>query len=342
MSTSPTNDWMQTGGFTQEQDCRAGSSYYTVRCAWNKDSFAFAWARPGSAQAVFRANVGVAGLYEVFEWHGTLAEGSVASRVPYLITSAEGTKTVTVNQTANAGRWNSLGAYRFDRGRSGQVVISAQGADGTVLADAIKLVWLGESGGPTFADVPLDHWAYPYIEALYEGRFVAGCALSPLRYCPGSELKRSEAAVFVDRGTHGADFTPPVPVASSFADVALSHWAVEWIETLWDDSLTAGCRTQPLRYCPEGVHTRAEATVFFERILRGKDYVPPEPSSVYYTDVALGTWYAKWVAAAYSDQLTPACEDAANRGDRLFRPDEPISRAEAACMMAQAKGLAAP
>jgi len=175
-----------------------------------------------------------------------------------------------------------------------------------------------------------------------EGSAIASVVSRTRTPSASTRITSSEAAVFVDRGTHGADFTPPVPVASSFADVALSHWAVEWIETLWDDSLTAGCRTQPLRYCPEGVHTRAEATVFFERILRGKDYVPPEPSSVYYTDVALGTWYAKWVAAADQDGLTRECEDPANRADRRFRPEEPISRAEAACMLARAKAEEAP
>jgi len=342
MSTSPTNDWMQTGGFTQEQDCRAGSSYYTVRCAWNKDSFAFAWARPGSAQAVFRANVGVAGLYEVFEWHGTLAEGAVASQAPYLITSAEGTKTVTVDQTANAGRWNSLGAYRFDRGRTGQVVISAQGADGTVLADAIKFVYRGEADGSIFADVPSSHWARGAIEALYNAGFVAGCQASPLLYCPERGLTRAEMAVFVVRGVHGASYQPPQPTEQVFADVPLEQWFADWTDRLWRDRYTAGCGTAPLTFCPNAQHTRAESTVYFSRMLQGPDYVPAEPSLTVYDDVALGTWHAKWVNAAYQAQLLQECEPPPDRGDRLFHPMRNLTRAEAACIMAKAKGLAAP
>jgi len=74
-------------------------------------------------------------------------------------------------------------------------------------------------------------------------------------------------------------------------------------------------------------------------MLRGKDYVPPQPSSLFYSDVALDAWYAKWVAAAYEAGLTRDCEDPANRSDDRFRPEEAITRAEAACMMVKAKGL---
>jgi hypothetical protein len=58
-----------------------------------------------------------------------------------------------------------------------------------------------------------------------------------------------------------------------------------------------------------------------------------------YTDVALGTWYAKWVAAAKEGGLTEPCEAPAERGDDRFRPEETLTRAEAACMMVKAKGL---
>jgi len=194
--------------------------------------------------------------------------------------------------------------------------------------------------GSTFSDVPPGHWAYNDIERLYRDGFVAGCQATPVRkYCPADPLTRAQAAVFVVRGVRGAGFTPPQPRQSAFADVPQTHWGVEWIEQLWQDGFTAGCATGPLRFCSEAPHTRAEATVFFVRMLRGKDYLPVEPSSLAYTDVALGTWYRKWVGAAYADGLTADCEDLPNRGDDRFRPEEPITRAEAACMMAKAKAL---
>jgi len=50
----------------------------------------------------------------------------------------------------------------------------------------------------------------------------------------------------------------------------------------------------------------------------------------------------KWVAAAHRDGLVQECEDLQNRGDRLFRPLEGLTRAEAACMLVKAKGLVIP
>jgi len=190
---------------------------------------------------------------------------------------------------------------------------------------------------PTFVDVPASHWAYADIEKLYQAGYVVGCQATPERkYCPEGTLSRAEAAVFVVRG---AGFTPPQPTQSAFADVPLGHWGVEWIEQLWQDGFSAGCASDPLRFCPDVPHTRAEATVFFVRMLRGKDYVPGEPASLPYTDVARGAWYFKWVAAAYEAGLVQDCEAPEQRGDDRFRPEAPITRAEGGCMMVRAKGL---
>src|SRR3990170_803222 len=197
-----------------------------------------------------------------------------------------------------------------------------------------------EYSASTFADVPSDHWAYADIEKLFQGGFIAGCQDTPQRkYCPEASLTRAEAAVFVERGLHGGGFLPPTPASTPFADVPLAEWFAKWVRALWDDGFTAGCGTAPPIFCPLSVHGRAEATVFFLRMLRGKDYVPPEPGSLPYADVEPGTWYAKWVAAARAAGLTAECEDLANRADNRFRPERAITRAEAGCMMVRAKGL---
>jgi len=198
---------------------------------------------------------------------------------------------------------------------------------------------VGAETGPSFADVPATHWAYAPIEALYKGGFIAGCQATPRMYCPENGMTRAEAGVFVERGLHGGGFLPPEPSGSTFSDVPIGEWFAKWTEALWGDGYTAGCGTQPLVFCPLRVHTRAEAVVFFERMLRGKDFVPAQPASLFYSDVALGAWYAKWVAAADADGLTRECEDPSNRADARFRPEERLTRAEAACMMAKAKRL---
>jgi hypothetical protein len=194
----------------------------------------------------------------------------------------------------------------------------------------------------SFQDVPVSHWAFAYIEALYRGGYVAGCSEEPLLYCPQDSMTRAESAVFVERGLWGGGYKPAEPGSSSFADVALDTWYVKWVEALYRDGFTAGCQVDPLRYCPLRVHTRAEAAVFFERMLHGADYEPPEPGAAHYEDVPVGggaPWYSRWVYAAYADGLVQACEDDANRGDARYRPLDELSRAEAACMMALAKGI---
>jgi hypothetical protein len=200
---------------------------------------------------------------------------------------------------------------------------------------------------PFFVDVPEGYWAYAYIKALYDHGYVKGCSTAPLAYCPAGGMKRDEASVFVDRGVNGADYYPPDPTEQVFADVFIDVWHAKWITALENGGYTEGCGVDEASgriFCPYDIHTRAEATVFFLRMLYGPDYQPPLPDVdrvFIYNDVPVtgNLWYPKWVYAAYDAGLVGGCEDEANRGDLLFRPDEVITRAEAACMMAHAVGL---
>ncbi|NIM93049.1 MAG: DUF362 domain-containing protein [Anaerolineales bacterium] len=194
----------------------------------------------------------------------------------------------------------------------------------------------------TFADVPFDHWAHDYVETLYQNGFIAGCSAEPLLYCPEATMTRAESSVYVERGIHGADYLPNEPVVQIFDDVQLHEWFAKWADALWTDGYTAGCNAVPLRFCPVGAHNRAESTVFFLRMLNGSDFVPPEPTEQIYLDVSIRFWYSKWVTAAHEAGLIQPCEDNSNRGDSFFRPFDGLTRAEAACMMIQAKGLSPP
>jgi hypothetical protein len=189
---------------------------------------------------------------------------------------------------------------------------------------------------PIFADVPEGYWAQDDIEALYRAGFVVGCATDPLMYCPEEVLDRAESAVFVLRGAYGAIAVPPheAPSEPSFADVPTDFWGYGWIESLLADGYTSGCGTSPLIYCPGREHTRAEASVFFLRILRSMDYEPPAPTGLF-TDVDPSAWYAGWVEGAYQEGLLPAC----SMDPLRFCPDELITRAWVAYMMVRALGI---
>ncbi|OGO19087.1 MAG: hypothetical protein A2Z14_04990 [Chloroflexi bacterium RBG_16_48_8] len=105
-------------------------------------------------------------------------------------------------------------------------------------------------------------------------------------YCPERIMNRAESAVFVVRGVHGADFTPPDPAEKIFDDVALTEWYAKWAKQLWIDGYTAGCGTDPLTYCPLQEHTIAEGSVFYLRMKNGADYAPPDPTGMF-ADVPL-------------------------------------------------------
>jgi hypothetical protein len=158
-------------------------------------------------------------------------------------------------------------------------------------------------------------------------------------------MSRAESAVFVERGIWGGGYTPPDPQEQVFSDVPLLEWYAKWAGALLNDGYTAGCGTDSLIFCPLEIHTRAEATVFFERMLHGMDFVPEEPETQIYDDVPVGPealWYSKWIMAAYTDGILEGCEDPKIHVEGDFRPLEELTRAEGACMMSKVKSISTP
>ena len=97
----------------------------------------------GDGKAIFTPNIPKTGQYEVFEWHGADPQGDHATDAPYTIKYWGGSITFAVNLPENVGQWNWLGNFRFKAGTSGNVTIS-NNANGNVVADAIKFLYVGE------------------------------------------------------------------------------------------------------------------------------------------------------------------------------------------------------
>ena len=205
-------------------------------------------------------------------------------------------------------------------------------------ASGAQLVSLESLVAPTFADVPLDHWAYDYIEILYDQGYISGCSSQPLLYCPEEPMTRGESAVFIERGVHGADYLPPAPNDQVFSDTPLLEWYTKWAVGLWQDGYTAGCAADPPLYCPLSEHTIAEGTVFYLRMRNGADYVPP-PASGLFADVSPDAWYARWVEDAYRVGILLPCAPEPNL---LACAEDALTRAMGAYMMVKAKGLTLP
>lgn len=116
-----------------------------------------------------------------------------------------------------------------------------------------------------FADVPVSYWAAPYIEQIFAESITAGCAASPLRFCPDDNLTRAEMAVFLLRAKHGAAYVPPVATGTVFTDVPSTYWAASWIEQLAAEGITTGCASSPARFCPEDSVRRDQMAAFLVR-----------------------------------------------------------------------------
>jgi len=127
-----------TYGGTWTQACDGASSFYTVRCAEWLDFYGYARAdgAAGTCTATFTPTIGVAGDYEIYEWHGKLNSGAATS-VPHLINYNGGQITININQSVNHGKWNSLGIYSLSAG-TGNYVRITNNSSGTAMADAIK------------------------------------------------------------------------------------------------------------------------------------------------------------------------------------------------------------
>jgi hypothetical protein len=182
----------------------------------------------------------------------------------------------------------------------------------------------------SFYDVPGNHWAWNWIERLYQSRITTGCAASPKLYCPENAVTRSQMALFLLRGQHGVGFIPPAAVGV-FPDVPTTHWAAAWIEQLLLEGITAGCGGG--LYCPEDSVTRAQMAVFLLRAKYGPGYIPPQASGMQFGDVPSTHWAAAWIEQLYFEGITTGC------GAGNFCPEDPVKRSEMAVFLVRSFNL---
>ena len=55
---------------------------------------------------------------------------------------------------------------------------------------------------------------------------------------------------------------PQAPIEGIFDDVACPSLFADWIEDLYNRSITAGCQASPPLYCPNDPNTRGQMAVF--------------------------------------------------------------------------------
>jgi ELWxxDGT repeat protein len=184
----------------------------------------------------------------------------------------------------------------------------------------------------TFADVPAEHWAWRFVEALAANGLTNGCGAD--RYCPDLQVKRAETAAFLVRAAHGPAFVPPPATGTVFQDVPAGHWAAPWIEQLAADGVTSGCGGG--NFCPADPLTRAEAAVLLLKARHGSGFVPPPATGTVFNDVPASHWAAAWIEKLAAEGITGGC------GGGSYCPARTATRAEMAAFLAKTFGLVLP
>lgn len=242
-------------------------------------------------------------------------------------------------------RYNSDGSLDADFGTSGWATTDFGDLQDMGEAVAIqdgKVVIAGVSGNDfavaryrdtVFADVPPDHWAWSYIELLYEAGITAGCGISPLVYCPENTITRAQMAVLLLRGLHGSSYSPPsVGTSSGFGDVPPGYWAGAWIKELAAEGITSGCGNG--NYCPEAPVTRDQMAVFLLRSEHGAAYSPPAVvGGTGFADVSDNHWAAAWIKQLDNEGITAGC------GGGNYCPTTAVTRAEMAVFLVRTFNL---
>jgi PKD repeat protein len=111
---------------------------YGADSLWSRNATTFSWyfTPPRS------------GYYNLAMWWTQLSSRSTAAAVD--VYDADGTHRITVDQSTNGSRWNTLGVYRLNGGTRYEVrITSASGSTVTTCADAVRFTWFSQNGEQT-------------------------------------------------------------------------------------------------------------------------------------------------------------------------------------------------
>lgn len=106
---------------------------YEIHGVLNHDAVT---ASQSGAYAEYRPQIKLKGKYEVYEWHPRL-NGASSTRVE--VGYNGGKRTLAINQSINADRWNLIGTFEF--GGSPQEAVTIYSDGNTVVADAFMFVY---------------------------------------------------------------------------------------------------------------------------------------------------------------------------------------------------------
>jgi hypothetical protein len=116
---------------------------------------------------------------------------------------------------------------------------------------------------PTFNDVPVDAWYYPYVETIAAAGIAQGCDVPAGLFCPNAPITREQMAKLMILGSLMPTVTPATP---TFNDVDPDlNWSYPYVEALAAHCVVGGCNEAEGLFCPTDIVTRRVAAFFVAR-----------------------------------------------------------------------------
>ncbi len=180
---------------------------------------------------------------------------------------------------------NSVHAPAINALAESGVIAGTECAEGQICPDEPFLRWtmavwmiraldLEPSSEPnSFSDIDPGEWWAPYVQRLSEIGVTKGCRTNPARYCPNRAVARAEMASFLARA-----FQLEAATDQPFTDVNTDDTHATNIAALAKSRITAGCKTNPNRYCPNRTVTNAEMASFLARATK-QIPLPEQPTT---------------------------------------------------------------
>jgi len=157
---------------------------------------------------------------------------------------------------------------------------------------------------------------------------------TPMVASPTATLPPTATKTITPTPTKTKTPTPTVTPAPIFADVPYGHPYKEYIEALYNQGITGGCASNPLRYCPSDTVSRAQIAIFLLKAKHGAGYTPPAVgSSTGFNDVPVTHWAAAWIKQFAAEGFTSGC------GGGNYCPDTPLTREGFAVFALRAKNV---
>ena len=193
---------------------------------------------------------------------------------------------------------------------SGGGAVTANSTDSTVVS-------------APFTDAGGTDYFFDAVNLMKQFSITGGCSVTPLQYCPNSNVTRAQMAIFIIRAAVGND-TFSYSATPHFTDVPSGAFGFAWVQKMFELGITAGCGGG--NYCPNDAVTRGQMSVFVVRARLGAaaDSTFTFPPNPFFTDVPSNFLYFKWVQRMKKDSLTAGCTATA------YCPNDPVTRGQMA------------